>query len=99
MIYIFSFFTEICALPGRICTTCSKLCSHFNCKPCQDACAAASQGCRHFVDKPLASYVVLSGALSIAEIVCCNQAFNAPPLDSCLEKMNPPEVGIRTWLV
>uniref|UniRef100_A0A7S1QIW9 Uncharacterized protein n=1 Tax=Alexandrium catenella TaxID=2925 RepID=A0A7S1QIW9_ALECA len=99
MIYIFNFFRDICGLPGRLCTECGKLCDQCHCTICQEACVSLSGCCSNFLDKPLASYVVISGLMSLFEIALCVSSMNARSLGGCRGTSHALGVGIRSWLV
>uniref|UniRef100_A0A7S4Q0A8 Uncharacterized protein n=1 Tax=Alexandrium monilatum TaxID=311494 RepID=A0A7S4Q0A8_9DINO len=99
MIYIFNCAKEICGLPARACHAFSQLCDYINCQPCQDACEVLANCCRGFTDKPLSSYVILTGLLSICELVLCLSAFNSPMLEGCTVRSHTMKVGVRSWLV
>mmetsp|Transcript_86681 Transcript_86681/g.240377 ORF Transcript_86681/g.240377 Transcript_86681/m.240377 type:complete len:298 (-) Transcript_86681:160-1053(-) len=102
MIYVFTCVKEICGLPGKLCTECSKLCNQLNCQPCQEVCDAAANCCRGFLDKPLSSYVLITSGLSFGELASCASAFNAPELRGCEVRTSDspgPEVGVHSWLV
>jgi len=100
MIYIFNGVKGICGLPGLLCSECSNLCKQINCRPLQECCDAAAHCCHGFLDQPLSSYVVLTCALSIAELLACVNSLNAPELPGCAV-LTPGlvHVGVRSWLM
>lgn len=66
MIYIFKGFQGICSLPGYLCSGCGQAC-----KSCPGACKFVSQycmncgaECKHFMERPLSAYVIISFLLS-----------------------------------
>lgn len=99
MIYIFNFFKEICSLPGRLCTACGHIFDQCHCTICTEACEAMGNCCRGFLDKPLSSYIVLSGLISLLELFLCFSSMNAPSLRSCKGTSHTLGVGVHSWLV
>jgi len=84
MIYIFSSCQAICALPGYACSACGDLC-----KSCPGACQACAtplrQGCKgcggfvkHFFEKPLSAYIIISIFLSGATLYMANTDMSTP---------------------
>jgi len=99
MIYIFNFAKEICGLPGLLCTQCSKLFDKCNCTICEDVCMGMANCCRGFLDKPLSSYVVVTGLLSLVELGLCASVLNAAVTDECTVKAPGVGMHIHSWLV
>jgi len=78
MIYIFKGFQGICSLPGYICSHCGDAC-----KSCPGACKGVTEpfrkGCKscgaevkHFMERPLSAYVVLSVLISAFTLYQCS---------------------------
>mmetsp|Transcript_6844 Transcript_6844/g.16164 ORF Transcript_6844/g.16164 Transcript_6844/m.16164 type:complete len:273 (+) Transcript_6844:70-888(+) len=100
MIYIFQGVRSICGLPGLLCSECSNLCKQINCRPLQECCDAAAHFCQGFLDKPLSSYVLLTAALSIAELLACANSLNSPQRSGCVAITKGfVHVGLHNWLI
>ncbi|OLP78422.1 hypothetical protein AK812_SmicGene41398 [Symbiodinium microadriaticum] len=53
MIHVFTCAKEVCALPGKACIECGKVCSKIDCEPCRQVCTECGQTFSAFFDKPL----------------------------------------------
>lgn len=71
MIYIFQGFQLFCSLPGEACSLCGRCCNQINCRPLAQCCMAGGKAFRHFTEKPLSSFVILTFLLSVLELHAC----------------------------
>jgi len=94
MIYLFNCVRDICSLPATLCTLLGQLCAKVNCRFVQDCCNALSQGCNHFTEKPLGSYLLISWVIAIAELYNCFQIFST---DFMLCKFQDAPVDLAIW--
>mmetsp|Transcript_79657 Transcript_79657/g.204933 ORF Transcript_79657/g.204933 Transcript_79657/m.204933 type:complete len:238 (-) Transcript_79657:297-1010(-) len=99
MIHIFNCAKGVCSLPGEACKACGQACKSISCTPIQAACEAASGFCNSFVEKPLSSYVIITGALSIGEIAQCVISIMDPGLSKCVLGGSGKSVGLTMWLM
>jgi len=69
MIYIFNFAQSICSLPGLLCQGCADLCRQVNCQPCVEGCNWVSSHFKHFMERPLSTFVVVSIVMGLGAIL------------------------------
>lgn len=99
MIHVFNGCKELCALPGRACTACGDCCKQVDCKPIEECCKSAGQGCSQFTEKPLSSFVVIAFVMSILEAYCCISALNDPTESMCIFPSGTgSQIGVQNWL-
>jgi len=85
MIYIFTGCQNICSLPGYLCSACGQVCKHLPgglevvCKPCQAGCAHAGSYVKHFFERPLSAYVIVSLLVSLYTVFLAMLDMNSKP--------------------
>mmetsp|Transcript_79656 Transcript_79656/g.204928 ORF Transcript_79656/g.204928 Transcript_79656/m.204928 type:complete len:238 (-) Transcript_79656:297-1010(-) len=99
MIHIFNCAKGVCSLPGEACKACGQACKSISCTPIQAACEAASGFCNSFVEKPLSSFVIITGLVSIGEIAQCVISLMDPGLSNCVLGGSGKSVGLTVWLM
>ncbi|CAJ1368140.1 unnamed protein product [Effrenium voratum] len=98
MIHVFNCAKDACALPGKACVECGKVCSQINCKPCQDACSELGNAFQTFWDKPLSTYVVVKVLMASGMIYYCYSAMSTEAIKSCHAVKQGNWVEGETWL-
>mmetsp|Transcript_33322 Transcript_33322/g.94829 ORF Transcript_33322/g.94829 Transcript_33322/m.94829 type:complete len:240 (+) Transcript_33322:87-806(+) len=76
MIHVFNGCKEICALPGKACSACGDCCKSVDCKPCEECFKTVGEGCSHFTEKPLSTFVIVTWFMSGLELYYCLSAFS-----------------------
>jgi len=83
MIHIFNVCTAICQLPGMLCNACGEACKSCPgaCKACCDplryCCTSIGTAFKHFHERPLSSYVVVSVLVSGATLYLSYDGLNS----------------------
>mmetsp|Transcript_28766 Transcript_28766/g.67661 ORF Transcript_28766/g.67661 Transcript_28766/m.67661 type:complete len:229 (+) Transcript_28766:55-741(+) len=96
MIHVFTCAKEVCALPGKACIECGKVCSKIDCEPCRQVCTECGQTFSAFFDKPLSTYVVIKVILASMQLYFCYAASGGPSIKDC--KPKGAWVDGPTWL-
>lgn len=70
MIYIFQGCQNVCSLPGYLCSACGDACKSCPgaCKACSGLCKGCGDEVKHFFERPLSVYVILSILLSLCTL-------------------------------
>eukprot|EP00408_Alexandrium_pacificum_P060734 CAMPEP_0171181476 /NCGR_PEP_ID=MMETSP0790-20130122/14279_1 /TAXON_ID=2925 /ORGANISM="Alexandrium catenella, Strain OF101" /LENGTH=251 /DNA_ID=CAMNT_0011646415 /DNA_START=80 /DNA_END=835 /DNA_ORIENTATION=- len=97
MYLIFQGVGACCKLPGKGCGACADLCKQMNCTGCRSGCKAMQAGCSSFVEKPLSSFVIITGLMSIVEIVQLGSTFASHSLYYCTFPKSA-FVGVTGWV-
>lgn len=100
MIYVFQGCGNICALPGKACEACGKACAQMKCDACKDCFDAVGKGCKHFMERPLSTFVLGSFILSAYQIYCCLGAMGiiADP-SACTFPESDAFLDFDTWIL
>jgi len=69
MIYIFQGVQSICSLPGLACQACAECCKSINCQPCFEGCQWVSSHFKHFLERPLSTFVAVSIVMGLCAIL------------------------------
>jgi len=69
MIYIFKGAQSICSLPALACQACGDLCKQVNCQPCVEGCNWVSSHFKHFMERPLSTFVVVSIVIGLGAML------------------------------
>merc|ERR1719150_519327 len=83
MIHIFNACMSICQLPGMCCSACGEACKSCPgackacCDPLRDCCMSLGSGFKHFMERPLSSYVVVSVVVSGITLHLCWKDINS----------------------
>mmetsp|Transcript_31255 Transcript_31255/g.58702 ORF Transcript_31255/g.58702 Transcript_31255/m.58702 type:complete len:227 (-) Transcript_31255:22-702(-) len=83
MIHVFNCAKEACALPGRACLECGKVCSQIDCEPCKHVCDECGKTFKGFFDKPLSTYVVVKVILAAMQLYFCYSALSMKSMKNC----------------
>jgi hypothetical protein len=80
MIYIFQGAQGLCSLPGYGCKACGEACKSCPgaCRAVSEACGGCGDGFKHFMEKPLSAYVVVSAIISALTILSCQSDMQMP---------------------
>eukprot|EP00435_Cladocopium_sp_Y103_P073158 s308_g42.t1 len=98
MIHVFNCAKEVCALPGKACVECGKVCSQINCEPCKQCCDECGKVVSTFWDRPLSTYVALKVIMAAAQIYFCASALSDESLKSCNAEAKGGWVSGETWV-
>lgn len=81
MIYIFQGFQGICSLPGYACQACGEACKTCPsiCRACSTSCVGCGAHFKHFMERPLSAYVVISCAVSAGAVLSAQSSSSDPP--------------------
>lgn len=98
MIHVFNCAKEVCALPGKACVECGKVCSQINCEPCKQCCDECGKFVSSYWDRPLSTYVILKVLMASAQLYFCAAALGTKIIKSCPAERQGGWVSGETWL-